>query len=156
MVRSEPSPIRQRAVTAAELTARASTARAPQGAGQSRPAQRQQVAVKPFAGPCPGGNQRRLGTLEGDGGVRIGNLVATLWIGKLRELRKFAAPSFAHGIGEFRGVVGEEQERRRLAPSSPMNSSGICGESSSRAIAAASASGWASCVSRSPNARLPI
>lgn len=53
-------------------------------------AQRQQVAVKPFAGPCPGGISDRLGTLEGDGGVRIGNFVEMLWIGKLRELRKLA------------------------------------------------------------------
>ena len=43
-----------------------------------------------------------------------------------------------------------------LASSSPMNINGICGHSSCRAMAASSARGSASVVSRSPKARLPI
>ena len=75
-----------------------------------------------------------------------------------RTRRSFAnsCAAFAHRVGQLAVVVGEEQERRVLATSSPMNSSGICGASSSSAIAASSASGSALAVRRSPKARLPI
>ena len=43
------------------------------------------------------------------------------------ELANSLAPAFAHRVRRARMMVGEEQERARSRPSSPMNSSGICG-----------------------------
>ena len=72
------------------------------------------------------------------------------------EMANLAPPALAHGVGEIAMEVGEEEEGRVSPHSSPMNSSGTCGDSSRIAVSARSIRGAASAVSRSPKARLPI
>src|SRR4051812_545946 len=51
-------------------------------------------------------------SLECLAGIRIGDTLASPGVRKRREARKLAPPPFAHGVGEFAVMIGEELEWR--------------------------------------------
>ena len=134
IVNTQPSPRRQRASAAALPIARESSARAPTSLGTiSVPPHRQQPAIE-FP-PLRAARGVRLGhrSFECRGGVRIGDRRrAAPDRQRPRNWRTRGAAPRAPRRRARVAVVGEEQERRAARPySSPMNSSGICGDSNS-------------------------
>ena len=74
-----------------------------------------------------------------------------------RTARIPAAPSFPHQAASSVVMIGEEQERLRLAPFLAHEQQGdLRAEQQQQGVAAARAAGSANVVSRSPKARLPI
>ena len=103
----------------------------------------QQLAIQriPFGMPrFLAGAEIRARIFEGGNRVGVGNALAGGFVGELGKLGELVAPPFAHCIGQFAVVAGEEQEWLARPHSSPMNNSGTMGDSSSTAVAARNAS----------------
>ena len=114
MVRTAPSPSRQRASTPAGPTA---WRRCDRGAARgAAPEPRRAAPAARCRAPacrCPLPSAPRAGcSSKVCARIRIGDRVRGLAGLEAREARELAPPALAHGLGQLAVMVGEEQERR--------------------------------------------
>jgi hypothetical protein len=76
-------------------------------------------------------------------------------ISEFREMGKFPAPALAHRVSKPWLKIAENRKGCPLPHSSPMNNSGICGDSDTIAMPACSADSVVRVGSRVPNGWLP-